>query len=241
MHQTFEGDGFVICSFCPRPYDFDPTAVPAPYNHSNVMSDEVLYYANSEFMSRKGIEYGSVTCIPTASRMARIRDVPRIRSGKDAHNELAVMVDTFRPLAGRQAGSRRGGQGILPVVAGALRSWVRSANEPDCGFPLENLPYCRFNGGKQGVVIGDSVLEIAEYDRDALTRLLREDSTETAARYIRYRRCDVRTAVEIRNYTDFYASIHHATNVGKKFRPDNPLLPNYDMCRSRITGGRRPS
>ena len=64
VHQTFEGDGFVICSFCPRPYDFDPTAVPAPYNHSNVMSDEVLYYANSEFMSRKGIEYGSVTLHP---------------------------------------------------------------------------------------------------------------------------------------------------------------------------------
>src|SRR5581483_9021004 len=52
-HQTFEGDGFVVCSFCPRPYDFDPEAVPAPYSHSNVMSDEVLYYANSEFMSRK--------------------------------------------------------------------------------------------------------------------------------------------------------------------------------------------
>ena len=64
VHQTFEGDGFVVCSFCPRPYDFDRTAMPVPYNHSNVMSDEVLYYANSEFMSRKGIEYGSVTLHP---------------------------------------------------------------------------------------------------------------------------------------------------------------------------------
>ena len=54
-------------------------------------------------------------------------------------------------------------------MAGPLKSWVRSANEPDCGFPLENLPYCRFNGGKQGVVIGDSILEIAEYDRVHLT------------------------------------------------------------------------
>ena len=64
VHQTFEGDGFVVCSFCPRPYDFDPHAVPVPYNHSNVMSDEVIYYASSEFMSRKGIEYGSVTLHP---------------------------------------------------------------------------------------------------------------------------------------------------------------------------------
>src|SRR2546421_482631 len=64
VHQTFEGDGFVICSFCPRPYDFDPEAVPAPYNHSNVDSDEVLYYASSEFMSRKGIEFGSITHHP---------------------------------------------------------------------------------------------------------------------------------------------------------------------------------
>ncbi len=59
VHQTFQGDGFVICSFCPRPFDFDPNALPAPYNHSNVDSDEVLFYASSEFMSRKGIEYGS--------------------------------------------------------------------------------------------------------------------------------------------------------------------------------------
>ena len=54
----------MVCSFCPRPFDFDPRAVPVPYNHSNVMSDEVIYYASSEFMSRKGIEYGSVTLHP---------------------------------------------------------------------------------------------------------------------------------------------------------------------------------
>ncbi|HEY6947757.1 MAG TPA: homogentisate 1,2-dioxygenase, partial [Gemmatimonadales bacterium] len=64
VHQTFQGDGFVICSFCPRPYDFDPNAVPAPYNHSNVDSDEVLFYVSKEFMSRKGIEWGSITHHP---------------------------------------------------------------------------------------------------------------------------------------------------------------------------------
>lgn len=98
IHQTFEGDGFVVCSFCPRPYDFDPTAVPAPYNHSNVMSDEVLYYANSEFMSRKGIEYGSITLhpdgIPHGPHPGRTED----SIGKSHTDELAVMVDTFRPL-----------------------------------------------------------------------------------------------------------------------------------------------
>jgi homogentisate 1,2-dioxygenase len=98
IHQTFEGDGFVICSFCPRPYDFDPSAVPAPYNHSNVMSDEVLYYANSEFMSRKGIEYGSITLhpdgIPHGPHPGRAED----SIGKTHTDELAVMVDTFHPL-----------------------------------------------------------------------------------------------------------------------------------------------
>ncbi|HYP08461.1 MAG TPA: homogentisate 1,2-dioxygenase [Bryobacteraceae bacterium] len=98
VHQTFEGDNFVICSFCPRPYDFDPTALPAPYNHSNVMSDEVLYYANSEFMSRKGIEFGSITLhpdgIPHGPHPGRAED----SIGKPHTDELAVMVDTFRPL-----------------------------------------------------------------------------------------------------------------------------------------------
>jgi homogentisate 1,2-dioxygenase len=104
VHQTFEGDGFVVCSFCPRPYDFDPNSVPAPYNHSNVMSDEVLYYANSEFMSRKGIEYGSITLhpdgIPHGPHPGRTED----SIGKTHTDELAVMVDTFRPLlVGRDA------------------------------------------------------------------------------------------------------------------------------------------
>ena len=117
VHQTFEGDGFVVCSFCPRPFDFDPQSVPAPYNHSNVMSDEVLYYANSEFMSRKGIEYGSVTLhpdgIPHGPHPGRTEE----SLGKPRTNELAVMMDTFRPL-----------QVALPALAiedpAYYRSWV---------------------------------------------------------------------------------------------------------------------
>jgi homogentisate 1,2-dioxygenase len=98
VHQTFEGDGFVVCSFCPRPYDFDPEAVPAPYNHANVMSDEVLYYANAEFMSRKGIEYGSITLHPDGLPHGPQPGKAEESIGAKWTNELAVMVDTFRPL-----------------------------------------------------------------------------------------------------------------------------------------------
>jgi len=98
VHQTFECDGFVVCSFCPRPYDFDPEAVPAPYAHSNVMSDEVLFYASSEFMSRKGIQYGSLTLhpdgIPHGPHPGKTED----SIGKEGTDEYAVMFDTFRPL-----------------------------------------------------------------------------------------------------------------------------------------------
>ncbi|MGH9163799.1 MAG: homogentisate 1,2-dioxygenase [Vicinamibacteraceae bacterium] len=97
-HQTFEGDNFVVCSFCPRPYDFGADAVPVPYNHSNVMSDEVLYYASSEFMSRKGIKYGSVTLhpdgVPHGPHPGRVEQ----SLGQSRTDELAVMVDTFHPL-----------------------------------------------------------------------------------------------------------------------------------------------
>jgi len=98
VHQTFEGDNFVVCSFCPRPYDFHPDAVPAPYNHSNVMSDEVLYYASSEFMSRKGIEYGSLTLHPDGLPHGPHPGRTEASIGQARTDELAVMVDTFHPL-----------------------------------------------------------------------------------------------------------------------------------------------
>ena len=98
VHQTLEGDGFVVCSFCPRPYDFDAEAIPSPYSHQNAMSDEVLFYANEEFMSRKGIEKGSITLhpdgLPHGPQPGRTED----SIGAKGTNELAVMMDTFRPL-----------------------------------------------------------------------------------------------------------------------------------------------
>ena len=98
VHQTFEGDGFVVCSFCPRPYDFEPDAIPAPYSHQNVMSDEVLFYANAEFMSRKGIEYGSITLHPDGLPHGPQPGKTEESIGANGTSELAVMVDTFRPL-----------------------------------------------------------------------------------------------------------------------------------------------
>ena len=113
-------------------------------------------------------------------------------------------------------------------MAGPLRSWVHSANQPGCDFPLANLPYCRFNGGREGVVIGDYVLDIEGigYDRKLLTALLSEGSEQRVTLHATST-VIFELPVAIPNYTDFYASIHHATNVGRKFRPENPLLPNY--------------
>jgi homogentisate 1,2-dioxygenase len=104
VHQTFQSDGFVVCSFVPRLFDFHPGAIPAPYNHSNVMSDEVLFYANDEFMSRKGISYGSMTLHPNGLPHGPHPGRAEASIGKQRTNELAVMLDTFRPLqVARQA------------------------------------------------------------------------------------------------------------------------------------------
>jgi homogentisate 1,2-dioxygenase len=98
VHQTFESEGFVICSFCPRPFDFEKDAVSAPYSHQNVMSDEVLFYANAEFMSRKGIELGSITLHPDGLPHGPQPGKTEESIGAKSTGELAVMVDTFRPL-----------------------------------------------------------------------------------------------------------------------------------------------
>lgn len=149
-------------------------------------------------------------------------------------------------------------------MSGVGQSWVESANDPDCGFPLENLPFCAFEteGGEQhlGVGIGNAILDMTElaqieemdaaWSEPTLNMWMsrgsdRNDELRSALRAMLGRDAHwkivdrlkpllrpmsgarFRLPVEIGDYSDFYASIHHATNVGKLFRPDQPLMPNY--------------
>ncbi len=98
VHQTFAGSGFVVCSFVPRLFDYHPLAIPAPYNHSNVDSDEVIYYVAGNFMSRKGTERGSITIHPNGIPHGPHPGKYEGSIGKERTDELAVMIDTFRPL-----------------------------------------------------------------------------------------------------------------------------------------------
>lgn len=130
----------------------------------------------------------------------------------------------------------------------ALQSWVDSANAPDADFPIQNLPFCLFRHGggppRIGVGIGDQILDAAKYSaltelmalgRDVLSQLrlrlsrtLRSDHPHPPRHLLQpIAECTLLPPAEIGDYTDFYASIYHATNVGSMFRPDNPLLPNY--------------
>lgn len=98
VHQTFQAWGFVICSFVPRLFDYHPQSIPAPYNHSNIDSDEVLFYAEGDFMSRKGIDRGSFTLHPGGlPHGPHPGTVEKSIGAKETH-EIAVMVDTFKPL-----------------------------------------------------------------------------------------------------------------------------------------------
>ena len=98
VHQTFETTAFVVCSFCPRLYDYHPQAIPAPYNHSNIDSDEVLYYVEGDFMSRNDIAEGYITLHPAGIPHGPHPGAYERSIGKKVTDELAVMIDTFRPL-----------------------------------------------------------------------------------------------------------------------------------------------
>jgi homogentisate 1,2-dioxygenase len=98
VHQTFESDAFVVCSFCPRLYDYHPEAIPAPYNHSNIDSDEVLYYVDGDFMSRNDIGPGHISLHPAGIPHGPHPGAMERSIGKKETDELAVMVDTFKPL-----------------------------------------------------------------------------------------------------------------------------------------------
>lgn len=98
VHQTFQGPNFVVCSFVPRKLDYHPESIPVPYNHSNIDSDEVIYYVSGEFGSRKGIEVSSITLHPRGIAHGPHPGTVEKSLGKERTEELAVMIDTFHPL-----------------------------------------------------------------------------------------------------------------------------------------------
>ncbi len=99
VHQTFETDAFVVCSFVPRLYDYHPLSIPAPYNHSNIDSDEVLYYVDGDFMSRNDVGPGNISLHPAGIPHGPHPGATERSIGKVKTDELAVMVDTFKPLS----------------------------------------------------------------------------------------------------------------------------------------------
>jgi homogentisate 1,2-dioxygenase len=103
VHQTFEAHNFVICSFVPRLYDYHPNSIPAPYNHSNIDSDEVLYYVDGDFMSRNHVEQGFISLHPAGIPHGPHPGAYERSVGQKETLELAVMVDTFKPLKITQA------------------------------------------------------------------------------------------------------------------------------------------
>jgi homogentisate 1,2-dioxygenase len=98
VHQTFETSTFVVCSFCPRLYDYHPGSIPTPYNHSNIDSDEVLYYVDGDFMSRNNIKQGHITLHPKGIPHGPAPGAMERSIGQKETAELAVMIDTFKPL-----------------------------------------------------------------------------------------------------------------------------------------------
>lgn len=117
VHQTFETDAFVVCSFVPRLYDYHPESIPAPYNHSNIDSDEVLYYVDGDFMSRNNIEKGNITLHPAGIPHGPHPGAMERSIGKTKTEELAVMVDTFRPLQVTE-------EAMKIVIEGYHKSWM---------------------------------------------------------------------------------------------------------------------
>ena len=121
-HQTFEGHNFVVCSFVPRLFDYHPEAIPAPYNHSNINSDEVIYYAEGNFMSRKGIDRYDISLHPYGLPHGPQPGMTEASIGKKETTELAVMVDTFFPLQITK-------QGAAIEKSEYMASWLEGTGE----------------------------------------------------------------------------------------------------------------
>lgn len=98
VHQTFSGRGYVICSFVPRKYDYHPLSIPAPYAHSNIDSDEIMYYVDGQFMSKGHVDRGQMSLHPGGIPHGPTPGAMEKSIGKEGTEEIAVMVDTFKPL-----------------------------------------------------------------------------------------------------------------------------------------------
>lgn len=118
IHQQFEGGNFVICSFVPRLYDYHPNAIPAPYHHSNIDSDELLYYVDGDFMSRNDIKKGQITLHPAGVPHGPHPGAIERSIGKKETNELAVMIDPFHPVSITE-------EALGLEVNGYYKSWVK--------------------------------------------------------------------------------------------------------------------
>ena len=116
-HQTWEAAGFVVCSFVPRMYDYHPNSIPAPYHHSNIDSEELLYYVDGDFMSRNGIEKGQITLHPGGIPHGPHPGAIERSIGKKETGELAVMIDPFRPMSITE-------EALKSEVEDYHRSWV---------------------------------------------------------------------------------------------------------------------
>ena len=163
VHQTFQARNFVVCSFVPRKFDYHPLAIPAPYNHSNINSDEVIYYVAGNFMSRRGVDIASFTLHPAGIPHGPHPGTVEASIGKEATEELAVMVDTFHPLQLTQAamdldddrypytlaaarGRRRRGRRARRARPGGVPGLTRATrclSAPDLGASARPGPPCR--------------------------------------------------------------------------------------------------
>ena len=167
VHLTFQPRNYVICSFVPRKFDYHPLAIPAPYNHSNINSDEVIYYVAGNFMSRRGVDISSFTIHPAGIPHGPHPGSVEASIGKEATEELAVMIDTFHPLhltrqasdsrttATRTRGSRPTTPASTPrssAIAGPRRSrtdpmdnerpWPPSATSPRASISTTSSGSC---------------------------------------------------------------------------------------------------
>ena len=172
--RSSRAPNFVICNFVPRKVDYHPLAVPVPYYHSNVDSDEVMFYVDGDYEARKGsgIGKGSISLHPGGHSHGPQPGAVERSLGAEFFDELAVMVDTFRPLALGEGGTAVGRREVRLVLVGP-RTRPREPGcdlPPDTGFGLDNLPYGVFSTAgsdrrRIGVAIGDGVLDLGRRRR----------------------------------------------------------------------------